>query len=213
MAPEKKAGSPQRKTQVDKSSETQVDKSTVDQLVDLFVYAPVGMIYEYSEVLPQLVKRGKSQVQLAKVFGQMAANQTPDSTDAVTGQVLGFAADTVARGITEFGALIGLAPEKPSEDGAKPATRAQARPKTQAKPKAQGRSKAQTRPKAQASSTATKTSPSARLPIAGYDKLKAKDIVPLLGDLTAQQRNRIKAHEAASRNRKTILAKLDRLDA
>ena len=32
------------------------ERNPIDQLVDLFVYAPVGLLYEYDEVIPRLVK-------------------------------------------------------------------------------------------------------------------------------------------------------------
>ena len=50
------------------------------------------------------------------------------------------------------------------------------------------------------------------LPIAGYDDLTAREIIPLLEDLTPEQRARVRVHEEANRNRKTVLAKLDRLE-
>lgn len=155
------------------------DRSPTDHLVDLFVYAPVGLLYEYRDVLPKLIKRGRSQVQLAKLLGTMAAKQGQRTVnDRLDGAVDG-AASTVAQGITEVGARIGLAPESP---------RAAQTPEPAAPP-------------------------SEPLPIAGYGDLTAKQIIPLLVDLTPQQRRRIRSHESAHRARKTVLAKLDALDS
>ncbi len=223
---------------------TEPEKSPADQLIELLVYAPVGLIYEYGDVLPQLVKRGKSQVQLAKVMGQMAAKQGQQSVDGALLDVAG----SVAKGITEVGALLGLAPSTKDEASPPPPTKrdlvetqsdapgstkieanekvtkkpsaANAKPKAGAKSKTKPKAKATTKPKAATTSTAAKAKkPSTaekaptRLPIARYDELTAREIVPLLDDLTAAQVERVKVHETDGRKRKTILAKIDRLQS
>lgn len=206
------------------------EKSQADQLIDLLVYAPVGLIYEYGEVLPQLVKRGKSQVQLAKVMSQMAAKQGQKSVDGALLE----AAGTLAKGITEFGSLLGLAPdadapppptaadviEVEEAEIAKPTGTAssQASPKSagatkkpKKKPETKKATKSQAKKKQPKAKSAKKTAKPARLPIARYDDLTAREIVPLLDDLTADQRKRIRKHELENRKRKTVMAKLDRL--
>lgn len=165
------------------------DRSPVDQLVDLFVYAPVGLLLEYQDMLPKLIKRGKSQVQIAKVVGSMAAKQGQRAVNGRLEDVVDTASSSVAQGITDVGAMIGLAPA------------------------ASGKSE---RPAAASGSAVSGDidggAPTRALPIAGYDDLRAKDVVALLVDLSPKQRARIRAHESAGRGRKTILAKLDSLD-
>ncbi len=183
-------------------------KSPTDQLLELLVYAPVGMIYEYEDVLDKVVKRGKSQLQLARLIGKMAAKRGQNELEENVGEVLETAAMTVARGITQFGQAVGLAPadssetsqateESPSAEPPPPPKKAPAKkaPAKKARPKKE---------------TATKSG--SPLPIAGYDDLKAKDIVDLVEDLSPTQRARVRTHEADNRARKTILAKIDRLD-
>ena len=157
------------------------DRSPVDQLVDLFVYAPVGLLLEYQDVLPKLIKRGKSQVQIAKLMGNMAAKQGKRSVNSKLGDAVGVASSAVAQGITEVGEKVGLAP-----DGA-------------------------SKPKDSPSADIVEPERVAPLPIAGYDDLKAKEIIALVGDLTPTQRERLRVHEAAGRARKTVLAKIDAL--
>ncbi len=89
------------------------DRSPADQLVDLFVYAPVGLLYEYRDVLPKLIKRGKSQVQLAKLLGSMAAKQGQRTVNQRLDGAVDVATSTVAQGITDVGAMVGLAPSTP----------------------------------------------------------------------------------------------------
>jgi hypothetical protein len=47
-------------------------KSPVDLALDLFVYAPLGLVLNIEEVLPNLVERGHQQVNMARMFGQFA---------------------------------------------------------------------------------------------------------------------------------------------
>ncbi len=247
---------------------TSGDKTPLEQLIELMVYAPVGLIYERDEVLDRLVTRGRSQVQLARLMAKMAA-QRKGGPEAMVGEVIAQAADVVARGITEFGVAVGLAPDprqrrtgspdaatseqaspesRPTRSGAERAVGVGAEPPgatratTSAPMASASTAPAPTTPaakkpaaKKKASKTAAKKkatatmapvaatrAPSATptvgsadgtesLPIAGYDGLTARDIIALVDDLTADQRSRVAAYEAANRNRKTVLAKIDRL--
>jgi len=159
------------------------ERRPIDQLVELFVYAPVGLAYEYHDVLPKLIKRGKSQVQIAKFLGTMAAKQGQKTVEGRLEDVIDAASSTVAQGITDVGARVGLAPD-PNRDssGEAPADRV-----------------------ADDSEELLDDRP---LPIAGYDDLTAKQIVALVPDLEPSQRGRVQAYESAHRARKTILAKL-----
>lgn len=87
------------------------ERRPIDQLVDLFVYAPVGLVYEYQDVLPKLIKRGKSQVQIAKFLGTMAAKQGQKTVEGRIEGAFDVASSSVAQGITDVGARVGLAPE------------------------------------------------------------------------------------------------------
>lgn len=158
-----------------------------EQLIELLVYAPVGLLYDYQDVLPKLIKRGKSQVQLARVMGQMAANRGQNDPTGAVGDMANLASGLLAKLLTEIGSQIGLAP--PAEAPADEPTARAAAPEFEDQPD-------QDKP----------------LPIARYDELTAREIIPLLEDLDPGQRARIRAHEATNRNRKTVLAKLDRLD-
>lgn len=184
-------------------------KDPVDQLVELFVYAPVGLLYEYQEVFPKLVRRGKSQVQIAKIVGQLAFNR--NRADAV-GQIAGGVASVVARQITDLGESIGLAPPKP---GSNAATDDSAPP-----PPSEGDAVQPHPPSAPADDSdavepvgSTEEAEATPLPIARYDELTAKEIIGLLDELDGGQLERIRAHEQANRARKTVLGKLDRLAA
>jgi hypothetical protein len=205
----------------DRSESSEEGTSPVDLLVDLFVYAPVGLLYEFDDVFPQLIRRGKSQVQLAQVIAKMASNGQGPGIGSVAGTVAGNVAEMATRQlaqmITDFGASIGLAPapvsEEPNDPSStdKPTAPAELPPgpdgpttdeSTTAAPKQAA--------KAAAAAPADADSP-VQLPIARYDELTAKEIIGLLDDLDPDQRDRIRAYETAHRARKTVIGKLDRL--
>ena len=191
----------------------------VEQLLELMLYAPIGLLYEYPEVLPKLVKRGKSQVQLAKVFGQMAMSQRQGQGQSQSqsqsdcggplGDVTSAASTIVARIITDIGAQIGLAP--PSTPPAKPESTPGGEPRgdREAPP---GPDEGTDQRPADEAETEVVAAAEKSLPIAGYDALTARELIPLLDELSPEQRARVRAHEMAHRHRKTVLAKLDRLE-
>jgi hypothetical protein len=45
-------------------------KTPIEQAVDLFFYAPLGLLMNAEEIVPQLAERGRKQVLLAKMMGQ-----------------------------------------------------------------------------------------------------------------------------------------------
>jgi hypothetical protein len=169
-------------------------------LFDVVLYAPIGFVYEYRKVLPQLVKKGRSQVQLGMFLGRMAASKGGSGAERATADALTTLATVAARGITELGQAVGLAPP---EDETPPIDVVDVK---EVVPEP-GKKTAKTKPV----STTKKVNRGPRLPIAGYDELTAREIVALLEDLTPAQRERVRSYETSNRNRKTVLAKLDRL--
>jgi hypothetical protein len=47
-------------------------KGSLEQLIDLAVFAPIGLFMSLDEVLPQLVEKGHQHVKVARYFGRMA---------------------------------------------------------------------------------------------------------------------------------------------
>lgn len=66
-------------------------KSAVDRLLDVVVYAPLGLVMNLDEILPQLVEKGHQQVSVARMFGRFAVqtggNEARKRVEQVTGQV------------------------------------------------------------------------------------------------------------------------------
>jgi hypothetical protein len=170
-----------------KRANSEDENPQLSQLVDMFIYAPIGMLYEYPDVLPQLIKKGKSQVQIAKVMGEFALRKGQADPTAFATEGFASAGGAIAKLITELSDMfIGAAASEP-----------------------QGSQRPQNKP-AEVES-APSAAPAQHLPIANYDSLTAREIVGLLGDITPAQRARVRAHETANRARKTVLSKLDQL--
>jgi hypothetical protein len=164
------------------------DRKPHEQLLDLFVYAPLGFLLNLEEVVPELVEKGRQQVSMARMFGQFAVQtggaearkrvsqvqeRVQEQAIAVVGQVQGSAR-------RPSGAPTPAAAPEPAAAPAAPAT---------------------TGPVPRASDLA----------IPDYDSLSASQVVPRLEGLSAAERAAVGRYESAHRGRKTILAKLDQL--
>lgn len=217
-------------------------KSPLDQWVDWFVYAPVGLLYERDEVLERLVTRGRSQVQLARLMAKMAS-QKSGGTEAMVGEVVALAADVVAKSITEVGIALGLVPtprgstdtvdvddvshDASTDDGATPHADATGGPADApgyaAQTPAPGEPPSQGSGPDAAPANAVDDPPSdlagaedepgepGPLPLADYDTLTARSVVVALDALTPAEVTVIADYERNGRNRKTILAKAERI--
>ena len=159
----------------------------IDQLLDAALYVPLGLFLELRERFPELADRGRqhltTQVSVARMVGQFAVQMG-------TKQVGAFLARQRAAAPTDEPA--------PSDDPVAAATGSAFTTTTVADA-----------PVAPAAPVAVVTPDD--LPIAGYDTLAASQIVARLDGLAADQLATVAAYEAAHRNRKTVLGKLDQL--
>ncbi len=170
-----------------------------DRLADLLIYAPLGLLWERDQVLERLVKRGRSQTQLAKLAAQMAAQRGPEEVEKQVRNTLeslaGSLAGPLARVLVEAGVALGVpGGPKPAPSAPAPATTpAPAPPKPEV-------------------SVDDGPSPAGEVGgIADYDQRSARELVGLLDTLDPDALTIVRSHEAAGRKRKTILAKLDQL--
>ena len=85
------------------------DDGLAEQILDLVVYAPIGLALEARELLPKLADRGRGQVALARLAGKVAADRSQSDARSFVGQV-----------IEAFGtALAGEAGDPPAHDDPK----------------------------------------------------------------------------------------------
>ena len=156
-------------------------KSPVDVALDLFVYAPLGLVLNIEEVLPQLVERGHQQVNMARMFGQFAVKAGGDEARKRVEQVTEQAGGIVNRRPAAAASPVPTAsPVSVADAGAGPATDGL-------------------------------VPDAGSLGITDYDALSASQVVPRLAGLADSELDVVRRYEAAHRGRKTILSKIAQL--
>ncbi len=58
-----------------------------DRVLDLVIYAPLGLALEAKELIPKLADRGRGQVALARLAGKVAAQQSPTGITRLVDEV------------------------------------------------------------------------------------------------------------------------------
>ena len=174
-------------------------EQAVEQAVDLFVYAPIGLLFEGATLLPQLVEKGKTQVTMARMIGKFAVTQGRSEATKAAGKL-----QDQAAGVLDFLGDSVTGPPEPPSRVERPATAARARVAT----KPGGATKV-TRPSV---ATAPRGGPAAKsLAIPDYDGLSASQVVNRLAGLSDAELVAVQQYEAAHRGRKTILSKVAQL--
>jgi hypothetical protein len=159
-------------------------KRPIDQLLDLFVYAPLGFVMNLEEVVPQLVEKGHQQVQMARMFGQFAVDQ---GAKEARKRVEGLAERAAgAKGPRSNGSVAAVPDAAPAPVATEP-LREDDEPPSEPAPSVD------------------------ELGIPDYDSLSASQVVPRLDGLSGGERDAVRRYEAAHRGRKTILSKLAQL--
>ncbi|WP_436796025.1 hypothetical protein [Actinospongicola halichondriae] len=198
-------------------------EQAVDQAMDTFVYAPIGLLFDGPALFPKLVEKGRTQVQVARMMGQMAVQVGQSEAEKRVGKAQGQVRDSLV--------AVGLvpAPAKPAAEKApapEPAV-AKSAETTPAKKTTAKKSPAKKSPakKSTAKKTTAKKAPAkksaARKPakklsasslgIPDYDSLSASQVVSRLRGLAAADLDALKAYESATRARKTILNRITQL--
>jgi hypothetical protein len=190
-------------------------EQALDHALEVFVYAPIGLLFEGASLLPQLVEKGKSQVTMARMIGQFAVTQGQGEAGKAVNRLQDQAISLLARlgGST--------APEPPitpaaMQDPPSPAaaldTEAAAAPAATA-PSATPPSATPVPAPSEPAATTDPPVDVASLAIPDYDGLSASHVVNRLAGLSAAELEAVRAYEAANRGRKTILSKVAQLQA
>ena len=212
-------------------------KTPVDQALDLFVYAPIGLALTAAEELPKLVEKGRQQVTsraaMYKMIGQFAVahgQQTAErfvrgATDRVTGRP---GEDTRSESATRptsssptSSSPTSSSPTSSSPASPSPSPTAPVRsPSAGSSPsangngrgRAEGSTMATTDPVADPTADPVAPAPSSDdLAIPGYDALSASQVVQRLAGLSPAELESVRAYEASTRGRKTILSRVNQL--
>lgn len=156
-----------------------------EQLLDLLVYAPLGLLLEARDLVPKLAEKGRQrmggQVTVARMIGEMAVRQGQRRAESVVKRLR----------------------EQPSGAG----------PEADAGRETNGHRSATTEPVGPTAPTSGPgpAPDAAQLAIPGYDTLSASQVVPRLEGLTLAELDAVRAYEVATRGRKTVLTRIDQL--
>lgn len=185
-------------------------KSPIDNVVELALYAPLGLALTARDHLPDLIARGRqqvtSQVMLARMMGQFAVKEgEKDLRKRV-------------EGLSKTLGDLGILPE-PNPPAPSPAAAPAPAPGTVPTPPPEVEvdltsTNGSTNGAAGAKATAEAPARSrAELSIPGYDTLSASQVVQRLGGLSAEELEDVRDYEAGTRGRRTILSKIAQLQS
>jgi hypothetical protein len=165
--------------------------SPVERLIELLVYAPVGLALAARDDLPRMVDKGRervgSQILLARTVGRLAVTHGARQAGRWVDQAFGANATAPATGPVEHNG------SQVAESAARVV-----------------------RPSAPASGVDPARDdglPVEELAIPGYDSLAAPQVVQRLGGLSAGERDAVRRYEEAHRGRRTILSKITQLES
>jgi hypothetical protein len=212
-------------------TEPTADKSTAERVLDLALYAPLGLAFSVAEAVPDLARKGRSrfglQVALARTVGQLAVRQGYRQLVRVV----------TTPGAIPFDPFVSPRPAGPGHNA--PPSRTSAAP-ARGEAAAHGAAATSPAPDRAEAPDATEASGvagavfaplspsrsngsrhrSARAPQGGaapelaihsYDSLSATQVVQRLAGLSREEVAAVRAYEAATRRRRTILARAEQL--
>ena len=177
------------------------ERNPVDQVLDLVVFAPLGLAMTARTQLPEMVAKGRAQVEgqltMARFIGQFAVKQ---------GKV------EVEKRLKSF-------TDPPLADDPRPAP---ARPEAEPQPEPDAAVSvtlpvtvlAEPPPEPPGGSAEGSAAPApsaAGLAIPGYDALSASQVVQRLAGLSPEELEQVRRYESAGRGRKTVLTKISQL--
>jgi len=176
-----------------------------EQLLDVFVYAPLGLAMEAVELLPKLADKGRlrlgGKATVARMVGEMAVRQ---------GQ-------RKAAGFFERVRDQQRGPERADPAPPRPARAHDESRSGPSRPTDDVRVRAVKEPGAAGGATPTPVKDAgpgrgtAELAIPGFDSLSASQVVPRLEGLTGAELDAIRRYEESHRARKTVLTRIDQL--
>jgi len=145
------------------------NRAPTDALLDILVYAPIGLLLDAQTVAPDLARRGRQHSAAARQIGEMA----------------------VKRGMRRLDELLAQVNDEESDHEVQQA--------------------ADTTPVEPTKKSVAANPPAAGLAIPDYDLLAASHVVKRLDALDESELEAVRLYEAGTRDRRTILHKIARL--
>ncbi|MBV9411787.1 MAG: hypothetical protein JO148_09325 [Acidimicrobiia bacterium] len=188
-------------------------KNPIEQALDVFVYAPLGLLFSARETIPQLAEKGRQYVTTARVMGEFAFGQGREQA----GRAVRQAGDQAGQTLSVVGGLTGRRPSAPRPPAARTTPAAPApspAPPAPAPTPAAATLAAEPHAEVDTDGNGRGPAPSVEtLAIPGYDTLSASQVVQRLGGLAPDELEAVRAYEESSRKRKTILARVEQLQS
>jgi hypothetical protein len=169
-------------------------EQAIDQAMDAFVYAPLGLLFDGPELFPQLAEKGRNQVKVARMMGQMAVQMGQTEAEKRMARTQGPVRDA----LTALGVVAPAAPPTVDTPPTKPAPTKKTPAKKVAAEKAPG-------------PAANRSAAPDTLGIPDYDSLSASQVVKRLHGMGTSELDAVRSYEAATRARKTILNRISQL--
>jgi len=72
------------------------DDRLAEQILDLLVYAPIGLALEAKELIPKLADRGRGQIALARLAGKVASERGQSDVRSFLDQLVGAVGSALA---------------------------------------------------------------------------------------------------------------------
>ena len=179
----------------------------LEQLLDLLVYAPLGLVLSARELIPTLAERGRRhlgpQTTAARMVGELAVTQGQRGVEHLVGKGRRQAEQLLAD----------LRPgARPGRRGPEQRTGPPGGANGAATPPSPGPTR--TAPGGGSAGARSRARPDAsQLAIPGYDTLSASQVVQRLEGLATGELEAIRAYEQAGRARKTVLSRIAQLTA
>ena len=183
-------------------------KNPIDQALDVFVFAPLGLLFSARDTIPQLAEKGRQYFSAARVMGEFALGQGREQAERAVRQ----AGDQAGQTLSVVGGLTGRRPSPPR----RPPVRTEPAARPSAPPPPPPPEGVAARAEAAADTSGNGRVPAPRvesLAIPGYDTLSASQVVQRLGGLAADELEAVRAYEESGRKRKTILARVEQLQS
>jgi hypothetical protein len=165
-------------------------EQAVEHAFDLFVYAPIGLLFDGTSLVPELIAKGKGQVKVARVMGKYAIGRVQKRATSATTKL-----QDQAAGVIDF---LGESMTPASPEPKTPIAARSARTRS-------------AKVEAKVTQAATSDVSAASLAIPDYDGLSASQVVNRLAGLSPAELESVKSYEVAHRGRKTILSKVAQL--
>lgn len=206
------------------------DRSPLDTALDLVLYAPIGLVLTVGEEVPKLATKGRERLATrwatARMVGQFAVAQGRREVQRRTAGAPAPAPRPATSQPTTSQPAVPEPPEPavpvviPTEAVAPPPAPSRptsvpgAPPLTPSSSNGTGGDSADrsASPQSDAVAPAPEAAPSVEdLAIPGYDSLSASQVVQRLAGLASEELEAVRIYEAATRGRRTILARVSQL--